>query len=189
MRRVEAGRHRRRPARSAIEPAIEVGNIFKLGTRYSEPLGATYLDEEGSEQPIWMGSYGIGPARIAAAAVEQFADEKGISWPRALAPWQVHLVGLGKAGTPERDAAEALYDELQAAGVDVALRRPRRRAGREVRRRRAARLPAAARRSGAATLEAGVVEAQVRRGRAELSAVPLREGAAQAVDALLREQP
>ena len=65
-----------------IEPAIEVGNIFKLGTRYSEPLGATYLDESGKAQPIWMGSYGLGPARIAAAAVEQFADENGISWPR-----------------------------------------------------------------------------------------------------------
>ena len=60
-----------------IEPAIEIGNIFKLGTRYSEPLGATYLDESGSEQLIWMGSYGIGPARMAAAAVEQFADERG----------------------------------------------------------------------------------------------------------------
>src|SRR3954447_26793918 len=70
-----------------IEPAIEVGNIFKLGTRYSEPLGATYLDESGAEQLIWMGSYGIGPARIAAAAVEQYADEQGISWPRTLAPW------------------------------------------------------------------------------------------------------
>ena len=63
-----------------IEPAIEVGNIFKLGTRYSEPLDATYLDEQGVEQLIWMGSYGIGPARIAAAAIEQHADEHGISW-------------------------------------------------------------------------------------------------------------
>ena len=66
-----------------------------------------------------MGSYGIGPARIAAAAVEQFADERGISWPRALAPWDVELVALGKPGTPEREAAEALYDELRAAGLDV----------------------------------------------------------------------
>ena len=90
----------------SIEPAIEVGNIFKLGTRYSEPLGASYLDEQGHEQPIWMGSYGIGPARIVAAAVEQFADEHGISWPRALAPFAVHLVALGKPGTPEREAAE-----------------------------------------------------------------------------------
>src|SRR3954454_6729665 len=64
------------------EPAIEIGYIFKLGTRRPEPLGAASLDESGAEQLIWMGSYGIGPARIAAAAVEQFADEQGISWPR-----------------------------------------------------------------------------------------------------------
>src|SRR3954465_3073922 len=89
-----------------IEPAIEVGNIFKLGTRYSEPLGATYLDESGAEQHVWMGSYGIGPARIAAAAVEQYHDEHGIAWPRAIAPWDVELVGLGRPGTAERDAAE-----------------------------------------------------------------------------------
>jgi len=102
-----------------IEPAIEVGNIFKLGTRYSEPLGARYLDEQGKEQPIWMGSYGIGPARIVAAAVEQFADEHGISWPRALAPFAVHLVTLGKPGTPEREAADQLYATLREGGVDV----------------------------------------------------------------------
>ena len=89
-----------------IEPAIEVGNIFKLGTRYSEPLGATYLDENGKEQLIVMGSYGIGPARITAAAIEQQADEQGISWPRSLAPWDVEVVSLGKPGTPERAAAE-----------------------------------------------------------------------------------
>ena len=83
-----------------IEPAIEVGNIFKLGTRYSEPLGATYLDEQGRQQAVWMGSYGIGPARILAAAIEQYADDQGISWPRSLAPFDVHLVGLGKAGAP-----------------------------------------------------------------------------------------
>src|SRR5213078_5372381 len=87
-----------------IEPAIEVGNIFKLGTRFSEPLGATYLDADGKEQLIWMGSYGIGPARIAAAAIEQYADENGISWPRSMAPWDVELVGLGREGTPEREA-------------------------------------------------------------------------------------
>ena len=102
-----------------VEPAIEIGNIFKLGTRYSEPLGATYLDESGAEHPVWMGSYGIGPARIVAAAVEQFADEHGISWPRALAPFAVHLVALGKPGTPERDACDALYETLRSGGVDV----------------------------------------------------------------------
>jgi prolyl-tRNA synthetase len=102
-----------------IEPAIEVGNIFKLGTRYSEPLGARYLDESGRERAIWMGCYGIGPARIAAAAVEQYADEHGISWPRALAPFAVHLVGIGKSPSPEREAAEALYRTLREGGVEV----------------------------------------------------------------------
>ncbi len=69
-------------AAAAIEPAIEIGNIFKLGTQYSAALGATYLDEDGKEQPIVMGSYGIGPARILAAAVEQFADEHGMHLAR-----------------------------------------------------------------------------------------------------------
>src|SRR6185436_10513316 len=114
VRRVEAGDlvngHQIR-----IEPAIEVGNIFKLGTRFSEPLGATYLDESGAEQLIWMGSYGIGPARICAAAVEQFADEQGISWPRTISPFDVHLVGLGKPGTDEHALAERLYAELREA--------------------------------------------------------------------------
>ena len=104
-----------------IEPAIEVGNIFKLGTRFSEPLGATYLDEGGKEQLIWMGSYGIGPARIAAAAVEQHGDEKGIAWPKALAPWDIEVVALGKAGSEELAAAERIYDELRAAGWQVLL--------------------------------------------------------------------
>ena len=96
-----------------VEPAIEIGNIFKLGTRYSEPLGATFLDEEGAEWPIVMGSYGIGPARVVAAAIEQGADERGIVWPKALAPWQVHLVSLAKAGEPEREAADCLYEDLR----------------------------------------------------------------------------
>jgi prolyl-tRNA synthetase len=102
-----------------IEPAIEVGNIFKLGKRYSEPLGATYLDEGGTERPIMMGSYGIGPARILAAAIEQGADEHGICWPKPLAPFDVHLVYLGKPGSPEHDLAERLYGALSEAGFDV----------------------------------------------------------------------
>jgi prolyl-tRNA synthetase len=102
-----------------IEPAIEIGNIFKLGTRYSEALGATYLDENGEEHAIVMGSYGIGPARVVAAAIEQGADERGIVWPVAIAPWQVHLVSLAKAGEPEREAADALYEELAARGLEV----------------------------------------------------------------------
>jgi prolyl-tRNA synthetase len=103
----------------AIEPAIEVGQIFKLGTRYSEPLGANYLDEKGNEHPIVMGCYGIGPARIVAASIEQRADERGIVWPRSTAPWDVHLVGLGKAGDEVMDSADRLYAELAEAGISV----------------------------------------------------------------------
>jgi prolyl-tRNA synthetase len=102
-----------------IEPAIEVGQIFKLGTRYSEPLGATYLDESGTERPIVMGSYGIGPARIVAAAIEQGADDKGIVWPRSIAPWEVELVGLGRAGEETVERAGEIYDELRQAGIEV----------------------------------------------------------------------
>ena len=104
-----------------IEDAIEVGNIFKLGTRYSEPLGATYLDPDGKERAIVMGCYGIGPARIVAAAIEQNADEKGIVWPRALAPWDVHVVALGKPGDEAAEAAERLYEELRASRLEALL--------------------------------------------------------------------
>jgi prolyl-tRNA synthetase len=119
VRTVEAGDTAPGGGTIEIETAIEVGNIFKLGTRYSEPLGATYLDESGAEHAIVMGSYGIGPARIVAASIEQRADERGIVWPRALAPWDVHLVSLAKAGEPEREAADKIYEELRAAGVEV----------------------------------------------------------------------
>jgi prolyl-tRNA synthetase len=104
-----------------IEPAIEIGNIFKLGTRYSEPLGAKYLDEGGKERPIVMGSYGIGPARIVAAAIEQRADERGIVWPPAIAPWAAHLVALGKSGDEVAETAERLYGELREAGIETVL--------------------------------------------------------------------
>jgi prolyl-tRNA synthetase len=160
-----------------IEPAIEIGNIFKLGTRYSVPLGATYLDEAGNSQPIWMGSYGIGPARICAAAVEQFADEKGISWPRSLAPFDVHLVGLGKPDTDERALAERLYEELRALGLDVIY--DDRDLGPGAKFADAELLGCPLRLTvGKRTIESGEVEAQVRRGR-ETRSVPL-EGAAQA---------
>jgi prolyl-tRNA synthetase len=119
VRVVEAGDTAPGGGEIKIEAAIEVGNIFKLGTRYSEPLGATYLDEDGVEKPIVMGSYGIGPARIVAASIEQRADERGIVWPKAIAPWVIHLVSLAKAGEPERDAADRLYEELQTAGAEV----------------------------------------------------------------------
>jgi len=119
VRAVEPGDEAPGGGQITIEAAIEVGNIFKLGTRYSEPLGATYLDEAGKERAIVMGSYGIGPARIVAAAIEQRADEKGIVWPRALAPWDLELVSLGRSGDETAQAAEALYGELSEAGLDV----------------------------------------------------------------------
>jgi prolyl-tRNA synthetase len=121
IRAVEAGDTAPGGAPIEIEPAIEIGNIFKLGTRYSEPLGATFLDEDGDERPIVMGSYGIGPARIVAAAIEQGADERGIVWPRAIAPWSVHVVGLGKPGDETAVEAERIYEELVAGGTDAVL--------------------------------------------------------------------
>jgi prolyl-tRNA synthetase len=119
IRAVEPGDTAPGGAEIEIVPAIEVGNIFKLGTRYSEPLGATYLDEDGTERPIVMGSYGIGPARIVAAAIEQGADERGIVWPPSIAPWRIHLVSLAKGSGPEQEAADRIYEQLLAAGVEV----------------------------------------------------------------------
>jgi prolyl-tRNA synthetase len=99
------------------QTAIELGHIFKLGTFYSVPFGATYLDEDGKEQPIVMGSYGIGPGRTMAAIVEQHHDEKGIEWPAAVAPYDVHIVAL--PGLEEQ--AEAAAAPLAAAGLDVLI--------------------------------------------------------------------
>ena len=101
------------------ERVIEVGNIFQLGTKYSKPMGATYLDENGVEQPIIMGSYGIGLARIAAAAIEQHHDGDGIMWPASIAPFAVHLVLVRPSDETQRALAERLYDELPAAGFEV----------------------------------------------------------------------
>ncbi len=155
-----------------VETAIEIGNIFKLGTRYSEPLGATYLDEHGAELPIWMGSYGIGPARVVAAAVEQFADEHGISWPKALAPFAVHLVAVGRPGTPERDAADALYETLLAGGVDVLY--DDREAGPGEKFADAELLGCPLRLTvGRRSLESGEIEVQLRRGRETGPSLPL----------------
>jgi prolyl-tRNA synthetase len=161
-----------------IEPAIEVGNIFKLGTRYSEALDATYLDQQGQEQPVWMGSYGFGPARAAAAAVEQYADQAGISWPCSVAPFDVELVGLGQPGSDERTAADRLYGELQDAGLDTLY--DDRDAGPGEKFTDAELLGCPVRVTlGRKALAAGEVELQIRRGR-ESRTVPL-EGAAEAI--------
>jgi prolyl-tRNA synthetase len=169
-----------------IEPAIEYGNIFKLGTRYSKAFNATYLDENGKAQLIWMGSYGLGPARIAAAAVEQFADDQGISWPRSIAPFDVHLVGLGKDGSEERAVAEKVYGELEATGLKILY--DDRDAGPGEKFADAELLGVPVRVTvGRRTLADGEVEVQVRRGR-EARTVPL-EGAAQAVADLWQNVP
>ena len=186
VRKVEAGDRCPNGGTIRIEPAIEVGNIFKLGTRYSEPLGATYLDEDGKERPIVMGSYGIGPARIAAAAIEQHADEHGISWPVSLAPFDVHLVGLGKAGTDEHALAERLYEELCAAGLAVIYDDRDLRPGEKFVEAELLGCPLRLV-AGKRSLESGELEAQVRRGM-EQRAVPI-EGAADAVRSLLAELP
>jgi prolyl-tRNA synthetase len=184
VRTVEAGDTDPSGAEIRIEPAIEIGNIFKLGTRYSEPLGATYLDEKGNEQLIWMGSYGIGPARIAAAAVEQFADEQGISWPRSIAPWDVELVTLGKEGEPAREVADGLYGELREAGLEVVYDDRDASAGEKFADAELLGVPLRLT-VGKRGVEEGEVEAQVRRGQ-EKRSLPL-EGAAQAAADLWRE--
>jgi prolyl-tRNA synthetase len=169
-----------------IEPAIEVGNIFKLGTRYSEAFDATYLDEAGKEQLIWMGCYGFGPARAAAAAVEQYADERGISWPRALAPFDVELVTLGAPGSEERTLSDRLYGELQQQGLEVLY--DERDAGPGEKFNDAELLGCPIRVTvGRRTLQLGQLEVMVRRGLEQRSVA--LEGAAEAVVAAWRETP
>lgn len=94
---------------------VEVGNIFKLGTRYSKAMGATFLDKDGQEKPVIMGSYGIGVGRLLACIAEEHHDDNGLIWPITVAPYQLHLVNLSKTS----DAAEQLYVALQAQGVEV----------------------------------------------------------------------
>ncbi|SDZ70923.1 prolyl-tRNA synthetase [Variovorax sp. YR266] len=106
----------------AIDRGIEVGHVFVLGTKYSKDMNATYLDEGGKPQFLEMGCYGIGITRLPAAAIEQNHDERGIIWPDALAPFTVVVCPIGMDRSPEvKVAAEALYEELLAKGVDVLL--------------------------------------------------------------------
>jgi prolyl-tRNA synthetase len=186
VRRVEAGDTDPSGAVIRIEPAIEVGNIFKLGTRYSEPLGARYLDEQGNEQLIWMGSYGIGPARIVAAAIEQFADDAGISWPRAVAPFDVELVTLGKDGEPARAVADGLYDELRELGLEVLYDDRGLSAGEKFADAELLGLPLRLT-VGRKGVEAGEIDVQVRRGQEKRSLA--LEGGAEAAAELWRTLP
>jgi prolyl-tRNA synthetase len=173
-------------AKIRIEPAIEVGNIFMLGTRYSQPLDATYLDESGREQLIWMGCYGFGPARAAAAAVEQYADDHGISWPREIAPFDVELVTLGGPGSEERELSDRLYRELRELGLSTLY--DDREAGPGEKFADAELLGCPVRVTvGRRSLAAGELEVMVRRGLEQRS-VPL-EGASDAVVAVWRGAP
>lgn len=101
-----------------LERGIELGHIFKLGTRYTETMGANFLDVQGKPKPIVMGSYGIGLERLLQIVLEQHHDERGVVWPDALAPALVHLVRIGK-GEEVRAKADALYAEFLAAGISV----------------------------------------------------------------------
>ncbi len=100
-----------------LRRGIEMGQVFKLGTRYSEMMGATFLDRGGKQRPVVMGSYGIGAERLLAAVVEANHDEAGIVWPRLLAPYDVHIIAIQPEKADVREQAERLYEELSAAGV------------------------------------------------------------------------
>jgi len=100
------------------EKAIEVGNIFSLGKKYSEPLGLKYLDEEGKQQSVIMGSYGIGPGRVMGAIVEVNCDDKGMIWPKEIAPYQIHLISLAKT-IEEKERTEEIYQKLLSLGQEV----------------------------------------------------------------------
>jgi prolyl-tRNA synthetase len=149
--------------RLRFQTAIEVGHIFKLGTDYSAPLGARFLDEDGQEKPILMGSYGIGPGRIVAAAVEQNHDEAGIAaWPVNLAPYDVHVVVL--PGLEEQ--GEAVAESLEEAGLDVLLDDRDQRAGEKFADADLIGLPVRVT-VGKKTLEDGAVDVLLRAGRSE----------------------
>jgi prolyl-tRNA synthetase len=106
----------------ALRRGIEVGHIFQLGTKYSEAMNATYLDEQGRAQPMEMGCYGIGVSRIAAAAIEQNHDDKGIIWPPAMAPFLLCIVAIAYTKSDiVKQAADGLYSALSVAGFDVLL--------------------------------------------------------------------
>jgi prolyl-tRNA synthetase len=104
-----------------FQTAIEVGHIFKFGDRYAKPLGATFLDEDGTEKPLIGGSYGVGPARVMAAAVEQHHDENGILWPKSLAPYDVHVLALTGGSEAVLAEAENMAASLAETRLDVLL--------------------------------------------------------------------
>jgi prolyl-tRNA synthetase len=156
-----------------VERVIEVGNIFKLGTKYSVPLRAVFLDENGQERPIVMGSYGIGPARIVAAAAEQSHDNDGIIWPWSIAPYQVHLVPVNMRDQAQAETAENLYRELAGAGYEVLLDDRDERPGVKFKDADLVGIPIRVT-AGTALVKEGIVEVRARRARVDRR-VPPRE--------------
>ena len=104
-----------------IVRGIEVGHVFKLGTKYSDSMDATYLDANGAEHPVVMGCYGIGVGRTAAAAIEQHHDAEGIIWPLPIAPLQVMVVPVNVTDSRCWEAAQSIHDTLEACGIEVLL--------------------------------------------------------------------
>ena len=100
---------------------IEVGHIFKLGTKYSEALNATFLDENGRSQPMIMGCYGIGISRLVMAVAEQFADDKGLVWPEVVTPYQYHVIIVNMKDETQVSVGTEIYNKLQASGYEVLL--------------------------------------------------------------------
>lgn len=99
--------------------SIEVGNIFSLGTKFSEAIGLMYKNEAGEAVPVIMGSYGIGPARAMGTVVDLLSDEKGIVWPESIAPFDVHLIGLNNDDSEVRDYTDGIYEALKKRGATV----------------------------------------------------------------------
>ena len=154
-----------------VEKAIEVGNIFQLGTKYSIPLKAFYLTERGEQKPIIMGSYGIGPARIAAAAIEQNHDRDGIIWPLSIAPFQVHLLVVNVTDPKMWELSEGLYRRLQEEGLEVLYDDRDERPGVKFKDADLIGLPLRLT-VGARALREGLVEIRIRRSREEVSVRP-----------------
>ncbi|MCX8055938.1 MAG: His/Gly/Thr/Pro-type tRNA ligase C-terminal domain-containing protein, partial [Ignavibacteria bacterium] len=102
-----------------VFPAIELGHIFKLGTKYSESMKAYFLDENGKENPIIMGSYGIGIERVVACYIEQNHDTKGIVWNKALAPFHIHLISINPKNEKVKNVSDEIYDSLTKSGFEV----------------------------------------------------------------------
>ena len=116
-------------AEITIARGTEVGHIFKLGTKYSEAMKATFMDENGKEKPFVMGCYGIGVTRTMASVIEQHHDENGITWPLAVAPYHVSVIPVNIKDEAQMEIAEKLYNELKALGVDALLDNRNERAG------------------------------------------------------------